>query len=538
MFVFFIYLCFRQSAFWREFNQTDEFAMNTPTVKKRKRLNLLVIRNVKRFCYCPLAGVLFLNSPTVTPQSGPSKAFDRAKTDRLLDAHFRDKQYGYSALITKDFNEIYSKVGGYANLELYKEHPRPPHLPGHFPPPKPPEKALSNPIRKESKFRIGSITKQFTAVAILKLQEDGFLDLSNKLADFFPGFQDYPEITIEHLLTHTSGIVDSIDDFYSSVVATIVAQNYQAKVAKAKNNSLPIPDQSSTIPNLLVEFFTETNFKNLLIYYSGLTGVNYPTKWKTGTGFDYSNFGYILLGLIIHKVTKEKEEITEKGFEPYIQKNLFDKAGMSHTTIDDENKIIENRADGYEKVSYGNPSFGLDNFKKSTPLLYMSASVFSAGNILSTTEDLNRWYKALFSHQIISKGLLKKAHTPHVFIDKEQKIGYGYGWIISSEGKGKTISHNGVINGFRANVIFHSSSKILSVLLSGFYYSLSDKIIENLSLEMYFQAQDAFLPSSSLKKKIKANLKEGLINNPMIKERPIINPTPTGLESIIRNQLR
>ena len=144
------------------------------------------------------------------------KPFDRAKIDHLLDSTFKNKQYGYSALITKDFNEVYSKVGGYANLELYKEHPRPPHLPGHQPPPRPPEKKLSTPIGKESKFRIGSMTKPFTAGAILKLYQDDSLVLSDPIQDYLPNFPKYQDtitkekqsITIEHLLTHTSGLTD------------------------------------------------------------------------------------------------------------------------------------------------------------------------------------------------------------------------------------------------------------------------------------------------------------------------------------------
>ena len=471
------------------------------------------------------------------------KPFDRAKIDHLLDSTFKNKQYGYSALITKDFNEVYSKVGGYANLELYKEHPRPPHPPGHPPPPRPPEKKLSTPIGKESKFRIGSMTKPFTSVAILKLYEDGYLNLSNRLTHFFPGFQDYPEITIEHLLTHTAGFVDSIDNFYSLIVVPFALQEYYTKVNESSKNVLPFPDQSSTIPNLLVKFFTENNFKKLLIYYSGSMGVNYPTEWKPGTGFDYSNFGYILLGLIIHKVTKEKKEITEKGFDQYVQKNLFDAAGMSNTTIEDESKIIKNRVDGYEKIDYGNPSFGLENLKKSTPLLLISATEFSAGNILSTAEDLNKWYQALFNGQIISRDLLKKAHTVHVYINEEQKIGYGYGWIITDEGKRKTISHNGILNGFRANMIFHPSLKILSVLLSGFYYPTSpsfDLTIENLSSGMLSEALDAFLPASSFKRRMRASLQEGLINGAIIvEEGPTIIPTSTtDLESIINNKSR
>ena len=365
------------------------------------------------------------------------------------------KQYGYSALVTKDFKEIYSKVGGYANLELYRERVHPHPLP---PPPRPHKKELSTPISKNSKFRIGSITKQFTAVAILKLHQQERLNISDPIQRFFPDFHKYQDtitnekhsITIEHLLTHTSGLAD---DWY-------LFKTLSPRVV---------------YPNSARRFFLDDYLKD------------YPVQSKPGTVFSYSNFGYVLLGLII-------EIASGKSYEDYVQTELFDVAGMENTTIDHPNKIIDNRAQGYMMGDFGLNNAGDEDLLKA----------FSAGNIISTAEDLNKWYQVLFNGQIISRDLLKKAHTVHVYINEEAKTGYGYGWVISS--KGQALSHGGLISGFRSNVIFIPSLNIFVVLLSNFYYPLSDKTIENLSNDIALEVINSLLPK---RRKI-TNLKEEL----------------------------
>ena len=381
-----------------------------------------------------------------------------------------EKQYGYSALVTKDFKEIYSKAGGYANLELYKEHPRPPHPHRH--PPNLHEKELSTPIVKESKFRIGSITKQFTAVAILKLHQQERLNISDPIQRFFPDFHKYQDtitnekhpITIEHLLTHTSGLAD---DWY-------LFKTLSPRVV---------------YPNSARRFFLDDYLKD------------YPVQSKPGTVFSYSNFGYVLLGLII-------EIASGKSYEDYVQTELFDVAGMENTTIDHTSKIIDNRAQGYMMGDSGLNNAGDEDLLKA----------FSSGNIISTVGDLNKWYHALFNGQIISRDLLKKAHT--VYLKREDQpeeylssyTPYGYGWVVDSLITGTLeripiIQHNGVVGGFRSNVIFVPSSNIFVVILSNFRYEEPYSMIDYLSQVIALEATEHPI---RLKKTIISNFKKGI----------------------------
>ena len=208
---------------------------------------------------------------------------------------------------------------------------------------------------------------------------------------------------------------------------------------------------------------------------------DYPIQFKPGTVFYYSNFGYVLLGLII-------ERASGKSYEEYLQKNIFDPAGMENTTIDHTSKIIENRVQGYMMGDSGLINAGDEDLLKA----------FSAGNILSTVGDLNKWYQALFNGQIISRDLLKKAHT--VYLKKEDQPEeylslyrpYGYGWVII--GGGQAVSHGGLISGFRSSLYFIPSLKIFTVLLSNFHYPEKDTTIDNLSNDMTVEAINSFLP--------------------------------------------
>ena len=379
--------------------------------------------------------------------------FDKANLNRLLDSHFREKKYGYSILITKDFKfgtpenrekTLYSKTGGYSNLELlYREKPSPPHPPE---PPNPDKRELANPIHSKTKFQIGSITKQFTAIAILILYENGLLDLSDPIQKWFPNFPIHSlsrkKITIRHLLTHTSGLLDT---YYFSTL--LYPRTIYPKYAR--------------------QFLFLDSLKD------------YPVYYEPGTIYIYSNFGYILLGLIIEIVSK-------KSYKDYMQMELFDKIGMGDTTIDDQNKIIDNRAQGYRMSDSGLINAPND-----------SSRAFSAGSITSTPEDLNKFYKALFNSEIISKDLLEEAHTSYT-LQNGKKTGYGYGWIVDNSlgVDKKTIAHSGQISGFTSSVYFQPFSKTLVVLLSNFLYpttciSINDlkyksTIIDTLALSMIY----------------------------------------------------
>lgn len=308
------------------------------------------------------------------------------KIDSIIDAKFDNDGPAVSILISDNFIPKYTKIKGNSNIEL------------------------SYLVNEYSKFRIGSVTKQFTAIGILKLQEIGLLNLSDSIQKYLPEFPvKNKTITIEHLLTHTSGIkeITELDVFFNQLM---------------KNGSHP---------DSLVNYFKE-----------------FPLEFDPGEKFSYNNSGYHLLGLIIEKVSGLK-------YNKYIKTNLLNVAEMTNTVADNNFTLIENRVSGYE-----NSPNGIVNAS------YIDMSIpFSGGNLLSTTEDLNKWYKALFSYKIVTKISLDKAHKPFQLNDGTYS-NYGYGWFIDTLQNEKIITHEGGINGFLSSVWFVPSSKTLTVILS------------------------------------------------------------------------
>jgi len=309
----------------------------------------------------------------------------QGKIDSIVDVKF-DNGLAVSVLISENFIPKYTKIKGNSNLEF---------------------SLLANEL---SKFRIGSVTKQFTAIGILKLQEEGLLNLSDSIQKYLPKFPvKNKTITIEHLLTHTSGLkeITELDVFFNQLM---------------KNGS---------DPDSLVNYFKD-----------------FPLEFDPGEKFSYNNSGYHLLGLIIEKVSGLK-------YNRYIKTNLLDVAEMINTEADNNYTLIENRVSGYE-----NSPNGIVN------ATYIDMSIpFSGGNLLSTAGDVNNWYKALFNYKIVSKISLEKAHKPFL-LNNGSSSNYGYGWFIDTLQNEKIISHEGGINGFLSSVWFVPSSKTLTVILS------------------------------------------------------------------------
>ena len=187
------------------------------------------------------------------------------------------------------------------------------------------------------------------------------------------------------------------------------------------------------------------------------------------------NYGYLLLGLII-------EKISGMSYAQYLKENLFDVAGMRDTQVVGAKDFANDKiANGYMTYNPKSGFISTDSYYQSSGIDIDQRSFveiyFSSGNILSTAEDLNKWYQALFCGQIISKDLLEKAHTPYLENGDNQPAGYpfipyGYGWVVdNSKGANqKTISHAGQVPGSTSNVIFQPSSKTLIILLSNYFH--------------------------------------------------------------------
>ncbi len=308
------------------------------------------------------------------------------KFDALLNDFFEKDGPGGVALVVKDGKTVYRKAFGMANLELGIK------------------------MKPDNVFRIGSITKQFTASAIMKLVEDGKINLDDDISKYI---KDYPvhghTITIEHLLTHTSGIKS-----YTGM------KEWTQEVHK-----------KDFTPQEMVDYFKSQ-----------------PMDFTPGEKFRYNNSGYFLLGYII-------EIVSGKTYADYINDNFFEPLDMGNSYYGSTTRIIKNRASGYAKKEdiYVN-----DDFLSMT-------QPYSAGSLLSTVDDLSKWYTAVMSDKIISKASRKKAHSSYT-LNSGKKTGYGYGWSIGNIQGTTQVSHGGGINGFLTASIFLPKDKIFVTVFS------------------------------------------------------------------------
>jgi CubicO group peptidase (beta-lactamase class C family) len=308
-----------------------------------------------------------------------------AEFDKLLSAQYKTGGTGCAALVAINGKITYKKAFGMANLEL------------------------NVPMQPDMVFRIGSITKQFTAIAILQLMEQGKLSLQDDITKYIP---DYPtqayKITIENLLTHTSGI-------------------------KSYTN---VPEFMKYIMDDLKPEEVIDKFKNL------------PMEFAPGTKWNYNNSGFFLLGYIIEKVSGMK-------YQDYIEQNLFKPAGMTNSLYGSNRKIIKNRAYPYQPD--GDSTVNAD---------YMSMLLpYSAGSLMSTVEDLYKWNRALISDKLVKKENLEKAWTEYKLSDGKGTH-YGYGWFLNQVQGSQSIEHGGGINGYLTFGIYLPAEDVFVAVFS------------------------------------------------------------------------
>lgn len=306
--------------------------------------------------------------------------------DTYLKEKYPANEPGVIALVIKDGKTILRKGYGMADLEHSKSQ------------------------TPEMVSRIGSVTKQFTSTAILKLMEEGKLKLDDPITKFLP---DYPTqgktVTVWNLLNHTSGIKS-----YTSIESNMTTEN------KAKN---------LTHAQLLGTF------------------QNMPFDFNPGDQWLYNNSGYYLLGMIIEKVSGI-------SWGEYLTKNFFKPLKMN-STVTDDTKLKSGEAIGYGKN--GDKYVVADFVHPSIP--------FAAGSIASTVDDLWKWNNAIFNYKVISQASLDKAWTPTKLNDGSLQS-YGFGWSISRIGIQKAISHGGGIDGYLTFALYIPESKLFVAMLS------------------------------------------------------------------------
>ncbi|MBK8552855.1 MAG: serine hydrolase [Ignavibacteria bacterium] len=328
------------------------------------------------------------------------------KIDVLVNKYYDYGQFNGSVLVSENGKILLEKGYGFANIEW------------------------KNPNRPDTKFRLGSITKQFTAMLIMQLAEHGKINLDGKVSDYLPYYRKDigDKVTVHNLLTHTSGIPNLTND-----------------------------------PELMQKMIRNPiGVKELVMNYCSS-----DLEFEPGSKFNYSNSGYIILGAII-------EEISGKKYENLLSENILTPLNMTGTGYDHTSAIIENRASGYDK--------SIDGF---TNTRYMDMSIpFSAGSLYSSADDLFKWDQALYTEKIISKESKEKMFTP--FLDN-----YGYGWHIEDinigDVKKKIITHSGGIFGFNTIITRFPEDNNCIILLNNFSSGNLDGLSSGISKILYDQ---------------------------------------------------
>ncbi len=287
-------------------------------------------------------------------------------------------------------------------------------------------------------FDIGSVTKQFTAAAILKLEMQGKLSTSDKISKYFKNTNSaYNDITIHHLLTHSSGIIQAIGDDYEA-----------------------ISDDG----------FIEKTFAQKLLF-------------TPGSAYEYSNVGYSLLGLIIEKVSG-------MSYENYLYQNLWKPSGMENTGYSRPNYKSSKIAVGYNKndMALGKPNE--QPWAEDAPYWHLKAN----GGVLSTAEDLAKWHLALRANKILSNDAIKKYFTPYVKEGEEDSM-YSYGWAIYKSSRNTRVAaHNGSNGIFFADFWRYLDDDIGIIMITNKFTQYSEIINSQIAASYFIDHYKPMLP--------------------------------------------
>ena len=327
-------------------------------------------------------------------QASAQRPADVGRMEQIARSYSDSKQFMGSVLVARAGRVLLDKGYGYANLEW------------------------SIPNDPDTIFRLGSVTKQFTAASILLLEERGKLKTSDPVSAYLPDAPAaWAKITIFNLLTHTSGI-----------------PNY------TEFPDLPTFQVLPTTPTQLVQRFQPK-----------------PLDFQPGEKWAYSNSNYALLGLIIEKVSGQT-------YQAFLQQNIFAPLKMSHSGYDSNTAIIPHRASGYTPGPDGPQNAG-----------YTDMTVpYAAGALYSTTRDLRLWEDALFGGKLLSASSLKKMTTP--FLNS-----YAFGLAVGQAGGHPVISHGGGINGFNTYLAYYPDEKMTVVVLGNLNGGAPEKIAGQLA---------------------------------------------------------
>lgn len=324
----------------------------------------------------------FLTSSIVNAQSLVDQL------DQIFESAYDPAKSGAAILITKEGKTIYQNQIGMANV------------------------SYQIPISTKTKFHIGSITKQFTAAAILILEEEGKLSTADPISKYMPNISDDKKaVTIAQLLSHTSGIKD-----YPRIPA----------IRKQIRNNLSPAQIIALVDKEALQF-------------------------KPSTEMSYSNSGYILLGLII-------EQVTGQDYATFLDQRIFKKLEMHSTSVNNYEAIVVNRAVGYSE-------------DENDQLIHATfhTSPYASGAIISTGHDMSKWVTGLHEGKIINQKSLAKMFADNALLNG-QTTGLGFGWEINQLADQPCFEHSGFVPGYKANSLYLPSQQIYVIVLQNNEY--------------------------------------------------------------------
>lgn len=271
-------------------------------------------------------------------------------------------------------------------------------------------------------FRIASLTKQFTAVAVMQLVEDGKLSLDDTIDKYFPSYKYGKKITVKNLLTMTAGIKDYINKDGDTNTYAYNESQIEFKVS-AKNSA-------------------KENKKAVMDWI-----FNQKLNFEPDEKYMYSNSAYFLLGDII-------EQVSKTSYEKYVKEKILKPSGMMSTGFESTDKLAVGYQDIYDNVWTLYPGVG-----------------YSATSLISNVPDLLKWVDALCTNKLVSEETFKEMTTPY-------KDNYGYGFVVSEESN--AVSHTGKIDKYNAALVFTKDGNQIYIALSNYSNSSPIALFNNI----------------------------------------------------------
>lgn len=330
-----------------------------------------------------------------------------ARLDSLLDDWKEKNAAGMAALLIRNGRIEYRKVFGFADLDA------------------------RSPITPNTQFLLASLTKQFTALAIMILAERHELQFDDTLAKFCPEFPDYAHtITIRHLLNHTAGLTQ-----YQELLVGKIDENYFRS-----SKSQPAAHE-----------FTAAEALEALSHQQKL-------RFRPGDKFEYSDSAYVVLAQIV-------ERITGMRYAEFMKENIFDPLGMRDTLVVDERK---------QKVPRLALAYAKRNGRWQDITYSPENSIYGEDGIYSTINDLYKWDQALYTERLVSRSMLEMAFTPGLGNDGKEittdilsrPSSYGFGWFISSLHGEKDVEHSGGWSGYATHILRVPGRRITAIVLT------------------------------------------------------------------------